>query len=123
MRKGIWVLTDAELNSLPLPIAVLWALLVATVCVGAATSIWYVRRLARRNQDERYRRFRAILQQIADPNGPVVAKVAAAHELKQYKEYADIVAHVFRNGEQVVDEVITLQKRLSEKLDEVANLR
>ncbi|MGZ3298655.1 MAG: hypothetical protein ACXU8O_06550 [Asticcacaulis sp.] len=96
---------------------VAWALLVLPLIVLAWAAIWFVMIQAERNRYERYKRFYAIMEQLSRSDGATADKMAAAYELRNYREYAPIIAKIFVGGKVRTDTGPALDKQLKETLD------
>src|SRR4051812_14082701 len=77
---------------------IVWGLIVLPLVVIAWALTWRVLIEAERNRHERYRRFYSVMEQLSRSDSETAAKMAAAYELRNYKDYADIVAKVFVDG-------------------------
>ena len=96
---------------------VAWGLLVLPLIVLAWSAIWFVMIQAERNRYERYKRFHAIMEQLARSDGATADKMAAAYELRNYREYAHIIAKIFIDGKVRPLNGDALQGQLKESLD------
>lgn len=95
---------------------VAWGLVVLPLIVIAWASVWFVLIQAERNRHERYRRFYAIMEQLSRSDSETAAKMAAAYELRNYREYADIVARIFVDGRMRQDTASALDVQLRDTL-------
>ncbi|MFT3996798.1 MAG: hypothetical protein QM667_05270 [Asticcacaulis sp.] len=75
-----------------------WGLLVLPLIVIAWAVVWRGELAAERNRHERYLRFQAVMRQLGREDTSWAEKMAAAHELRQYKEYRDIIGRIFDDG-------------------------
>lgn len=75
-----------------------WGLLVVPLFAIAWAAIWFVSVQAERNRYERYQRFYAIMEQLGRQDGSTPDKMAAAYELRHYRDYADVIAKIFDDG-------------------------
>lgn len=98
---------------------VAWGLLVLPLIVIAWAAVWFVLIEAERNRHERYRRFYSIMEQLSRSDSATAAKMAAAYELRHYREYADIVSRIFINGRVRDTTAEALQKQLRDTLDQI----
>ena len=98
---------------------VAWGLLVLPLIVLAWAAVWFVLIQAERNRHERYTRFHAIMQQLAKSDGPTADKMAAAYELRNYREYKDVIARVFIDGKVRGDTADALSRQLRETVDHI----
>lgn len=67
------------------------------ICLSivACAAVFGVFMVAERNRFERYERLRGILQDICNPQGAHAIKLLAVHELRNYREYAGVIARAF----------------------------
>lgn len=93
-----------------------WGLLVLPLIVLAWAAIWHVMIQAERNRYERYKRFYAIMEQLSRSDGATADKMAAAYELRNYREYAPIIAKIFINGKVRHDTAKALDAQLKDTL-------
>ncbi len=100
---------------------VAWGLLVLPLIVLAWAAVWFVLITAERNRFERYTRFHRIMEQLAKSDGPTADKMAAAFELRNYREYKDVIARVFIDGKVRGDTAEALTKQLRETVDRLKN--
>ena len=98
---------------------VAFGLLVLPLIVIAWAAVWHALILAETNRYERYKRFHAIMEQLAKSDGATADKMAAAYELRNYREYRDIIAKVFDDGKVRDLKGDSLQKQLRDTLDHV----
>lgn len=96
--------------------AIAWGLLVLPLVVLAWAVVWFVGVQAERNRYERYQRFHAIMEQLGNKDGSTADKMAAAYELRNYREYADVISKIFANGHVRTDANDMLQAQLKETL-------
>jgi hypothetical protein len=96
------------------------ALVVLPLIVIAWAAVWFVLIEAERNRHERYKRFYSIMEQLSRSDGVTAAKMAAAYELRNYREYADIIAKIFVNGRVRDTTSDLLQKQLRDTLEQIA---
>ncbi len=96
------------------------ALVVLPLIVIAWAAVWFVLIEAERNRHERYKRFYAIMEQLSRSDGVTAAKMAAAYELRNYREYADIIAKIFIDGRVRDTTSDLLQKQLRDTLEQIA---
>lgn len=96
-----------------------WGLLVLPLIVLAWAAVWHVLMVAENNRHERYRRFHAIMEQLAKSDGPTADKMAAAYELRNYREYRDVIARIFIDGRVRDLKGDALQKQLKDTLDHI----
>lgn len=96
------------------------ALIVLPLVVIAWAAVWFVLIEAERNRHERYKRFYSIMEQLSRSDGVTAAKMAAAYELRNYREYADIIAKIFVNGRVRDTTSDLLQKQLRDTLEQIA---
>ncbi|HVZ30082.1 MAG TPA: hypothetical protein VG839_06780 [Asticcacaulis sp.] len=96
------------------------ALVVLPLIVIAWAAVWFVLIEAERNRHERYKRFYSIMEQLSRSDGVTAAKMAAAYELRNYREYADIIAKIFVNGRVRDTTSDALQKQLRDTLEQIA---
>jgi len=96
-----------------------WGLLVLPLIVLAWSALWFAGIQAERNRYERYKRFHAIMEQLARSDGATAAKMAAAYELRNYREYKDIIAKIFVDGRVRADSGEALEKQLRDTLDHI----
>ncbi|ESQ78798.1 hypothetical protein [Asticcacaulis sp. YBE204] len=75
-----------------------WGLLVLPLIVIAWAAVWHAEAVAERNRHERYQRFYAIMQQLGRDDTSWAEKMAAAYELRQYKDYRHIIGKIFEDG-------------------------
>ncbi|WP_298329594.1 hypothetical protein [Asticcacaulis sp.] len=75
-----------------------WGLLVLPLIVIAWAVLWLAEQTAERNRHERYLRFQAVLRHLGRDDTSWAEKMAAAHELRQYKEYRHIIGKIFDDG-------------------------
>ncbi len=92
------------------------ALVVLPLIVIAWAAVWFVLIAAERNRHERYKRFYAIMEQLSRSDSETAAKMAAAYELRNYREYADIVSKIFVDGRMRQDTRTALEKQLGDTL-------
>lgn len=95
---------------------IVWGLIVLPLVVIAWALTWRVLIEAERNRHERYRRFYSVMEQLSRSDSETAAKMAAAYELRNYKEYADIVAKVFVDGRMRQDTTAALKQELAATL-------
>ncbi len=98
---------------------VAWGLLVLPLIVLAWSAVWFVMIQAEHNRYERYKRFHTIMEQLAKSDGATADKMAAAYELRNYREYAGIIAKIFIDGKVRQLGNDALQQQLKETLDYV----
>jgi len=98
---------------------ILLGLVALPLVVLAWATTWRVLIEAERNRHERYLRFYSIMEQLSRTDSEGVPKVVAAHQLRQYPEYADIVAKIFTNGRIRQDTPTALQAQLNETLKQL----
>lgn len=96
-----------------------WGLLVLPLIVIAWSALWFASVQAERNRYERYKRFHAIMEQLARSDGATADKMAAAYELRNYREYKDIISKIFVDGRVRPDSGEALQKQLKDTLDHI----
>lgn len=96
-----------------------WALLVVPMMILSWASIWLVKVQAERNRYERYQRFYAIMEQLGRKDGSTADKMAAAYELRNYREYADIISKIFGEGYMRDDTGEILQSELKATIEHV----
>jgi hypothetical protein len=94
-----------------------WGLLVLPLIILAWAAIWFVMIQAERNRYERYKRFYAIMEQLSRSDGATADKMAAAYELRNYREYAPIISKIFIDGKVRADTTQALDKQLRDTLD------
>jgi len=94
-----------------------WGLLVLPLIVLAWAAVWFVMVQVERNRYDRYKRFYAIMEQLSRSDGATADKMAAAYELRNYREYAPIIAKIFIDGKVRHDTAQALDKQLRETLD------
>ncbi len=94
-------------------------MLVLPLIVIAWALTWRVLIEAERNRHERYRRFYSVMEQLSRSDAETAAKMAAAYELRNYREYADIVAKVFVDGRMRHDTTAALKQELAETLKHI----
>ncbi|UDF04576.1 hypothetical protein [Asticcacaulis sp. AND118] len=75
-----------------------WGLLVLPLIVIAWAVIWLGEQAAERNRHERYLRFQSVLRHLGRDDTSWAEKMAAAYELRQYKEYRHIIGKIFDDG-------------------------
>ncbi|ESQ88150.1 hypothetical protein ABAC460_15940 [Asticcacaulis sp. AC460] len=98
-----------------------WGLLILPLIVIAWSAVWFASVEAERNRYERYKRFHAIMEQLARSDGATADKMAAAYELRNYREYKDIISKIFIDGRVRHDSGDALQKQLKETLDHIGH--
>ncbi len=98
---------------------IVWGLVVLPLIVIAWALTWRVFIEAERNRHERYRRFYSVMEQLSRSDSETAAKMAAAYELRNYKDYADIVAKVFVDGRMRQDTTAALKHELAETLKHI----
>lgn len=96
-----------------------WGLLVLPLIVIAWAAAVHVSLKLETHRYERYKRFHAIMEQLARSDGATADKMAAAYELRNYREYKDIIAKVFDDGKVRDLKGDALQKQLRDTLDHV----
>lgn len=96
-----------------------WGLLVLPLIVIAWSAVWFASVQAERNRYERFKRFHAIMEQLAKSDGQTADKMAAAYELRNYREYKDIIAKIFVDGRVRHDTEDALRNQLKETLDHI----
>lgn len=96
-----------------------WGLLVLPLIVLAWAAIWFAMVQSERNRYERYKRFHTIMEQLARSDGATADKMAAAYELRNYREYKDIIAKIFIDGRVRDDTTDALGKQLKDTLDHI----
>ncbi len=102
---------------------IVWGMLVLPLIVIAWALTWRVLIEAERNRHERYRRFYSVMEQLSRSDSETAAKMAAAYELRNYREYADIVAKVFVDGRMRQDTTLALKQELAETLKHIERAR
>ncbi len=98
-----------------------WGLLVLPLIVLAWAAAVYVSMQMETHRYERYRRFHAIMEQLARSDGATADKMAAAYELRNYREYKDVIARIFADGRVRDLKADALQKQLRETMDHVGH--
>ncbi len=98
---------------------IVWGLIVVPLVVIAWALTWRVLIEAERNRHERYKRFYAIMEQLSRSDSETASKMAAAYELRNYREYADIVSKIFVDGRIRHDTSNALQTQLGETLKQM----
>ena len=98
---------------------VAYGLLVLPLIVIAWAAVWHVLIVAENNRHERYKRFHTIMEQLAKSDGPTADKMAAAYELRNYREYRDVIAKIFDDGRVRDLKGEVLQKQLKDTLDHI----
>ncbi|EGF89827.1 hypothetical protein ABI_42500 [Asticcacaulis biprosthecium C19] len=98
-----------------------WGLLILPLIVIAWSAVWFASVEAERNRYERYKRFHAIMEQLAKSDGATADKMAAAYELRNYREYKDIISKIFVDGRVRQDSGDALQKQLKDTLDHIGH--
>ena len=96
-----------------------WGLLVLPLIVLAWAAIWFVMIQAEHNRYDRYKRFYAIMEQLSRSDGATADKMAAAYELRNYREYAPLISKIFVDGKVRTDTSAALQKQLKDTLDHI----
>lgn len=96
---------------------VAWGLLALPLFIIAWAAVYHASIAAERNRHERYQRFFGIMQQLAKSDGATADKMAAAYELRRYRDYAPILAKVFIDGKVRNDTSDALEKQLKETLE------
>lgn len=77
---------------------IIWALIVGPLFVIAYATLRCSIYLSERRQYERFQRFNDLMRKLAEPHAPMAEKMTAAHELRHYREYADIIRKIFDDG-------------------------
>ena len=98
---------------------VAWGLLVLPLIVLAWAVVWLVLVQTERNRFERYKRFYSLMEQLARPDVETAAKMAAAYELRNYREYRDVIAKIFIDGHLRKDTAQAVARQLKETLEHV----
>lgn len=99
---------------------VAWGLLILPLIVIAWAATWFVLIQAERNRHERYKRFYSIMEQLSRSDSETASKMAAAYELRNYREYTDIVEKIFVDGRIRQDTSKALDAQLRETLKSMA---
>lgn len=76
-----------------------WGLLVLPLIVLAWAGSVYIEATLERRRHERYQRFYQIMRDLAREDVSQAEKMAAAYELRQYREYRDVIARIFDDGQ------------------------
>lgn len=96
-----------------------WGLLVVPLIVLAWAAVWFVLIESERNRYERYKRFHTIMEQLARSDGATADKMAAAYELRNYREYAEILEKIFVDGKVRNDTAEAVEKQLKDTLEHI----
>lgn len=99
---------------------VAWGLLVLPLIVIAWASVWFVLIQAERNRHERYKRFYAIMEQLSRSDSETASKMAAAYELRNYRDYKDVVEKIFVDGRIRQDTGKALDAQLRDTLKDIS---
>lgn len=102
---------------------VAWGLLVLPLIVIAWASVWFVLIQAERNRHERYKRFYAIMEQLSRSDSETASKMAAAYELRNYRDYKDVVEKIFVDGRIRQDTAKALDGQLRDTLKDISKPR
>ncbi len=102
---------------------IVWGMIVLPLVIIAWALTWRVLIEAERNRHERYQRFYAIMEQLSRSDSETASKMAAAYELRNYREYADIVEKIFVDGRMRQDTGRALKKQLDETLKQMNRAR
>ncbi len=102
---------------------VAWGLLVLPLIVIAWASVWFVLIQAERNRHERYKRFYAIMEQLSRSDSETASKMAAAYELRNYRDYKDVVEKIFVDGRIRQDTAKALDAQLRDTLKDISQPR
>jgi hypothetical protein len=89
-----------------------WGLIVLPLIIIAWAMIWIAESISERNRHERYLRFYQIMQHLGRKDSSQAEKMAAAYELRRYKEYGDIIGRIFIDGRLSEDSSETLYAEL-----------
>ena len=76
-----------------------WAALTVTLASLAWSAHRYVKLKEAEQEHLRYRRFFDIMDMLGAPSGSIASKVAAAYELRKYKEYGDLLERFCRDAQ------------------------
>lgn len=92
-----------------------WGLLVLPLIVIAWAACVHVETALERRRFERYQRFYAIMRDLGREDATMPEKMAAAYELREYREYRDVIAKIFDDGQlrEETDSLVTAQLRES----------
>jgi hypothetical protein len=102
---------------------VAWGLLVLPLIVIAWAAMWFVLLEAERNRHERYKRFYAIMEQLSRSDSETASKMAAAYELRNYRDYKDVVEKIFVDGRIRQDTSKALDTQLRDTLKDISQPR
>jgi len=75
-----------------------WGLLVLPLIIIAWALVWRAELSAERNRHERYLRFQTVMRHLGREETSWAEKMAAAYELRQYKDYRAIIGRIFEDG-------------------------
>ncbi|MEM9965589.1 MAG: hypothetical protein AAGC58_09605 [Asticcacaulis sp.] len=76
-----------------------WGLLVLPLIVLAWAGSVYIEATLERRRHERYQRFYQIMRDLSREDASQAEKMAAAYELRHYREYRDVIARIFEDGQ------------------------
>jgi|GEM_PF-1987101 len=76
-----------------------WGLLVLPLIILAWAGSVYIETTLERRRHDRYQRFYQILRVLARDDASMAEKMAAAYELRQYRDYREVIARIFDDGE------------------------
>ncbi len=98
-----------------------FGLVVLPLIVIAWAAVVHVSMAMETHRYERYKRFHAIMEQLARSDGATADKMAAAYELRNYREFKDVIARIFADGKVRDLKAEALQKQLKDTLDHVGH--
>ncbi|MFT4090813.1 MAG: hypothetical protein QM645_08780 [Asticcacaulis sp.] len=91
-----------------------WGLLVLPMIVLAWAGSVYIETTLERRRYERYQQFYRILRDLAREDASQAEKMAAAYELRQYREFRDIMARIFSDGQLKPEDAHLINDQLKE---------
>lgn len=71
-----------------------WAGVVIPLAALAWSAVFYTLARRRETQHEEYQRFFQIMDHLGSQDGSLSAKMAAAYELRKYRDYAEVIINI-----------------------------